>query len=108
NDVTPCVTIAEVGLRSVDEVQVEGYILRNAVSNLGVFVIPRSYLYVPGNDSAKLARAAERGADALIVDLEDAVPPSAKAEARTLVAEWLAGDRLPAADDGGPEVWVRV
>lgn len=71
-------------------------------------MIPRSYLYVPGNDSAKLARAAERGADALIVDLEDAVPPSAKAEARTLVAEWLAGDRLPAADDGGPEVWVRV
>lgn len=68
-------------------------------------MIPRSYLYVPGNDSAKLARAAERGADALIVDLEDAVPPTAKAEARAIVAEWLASDRLPA---DGPEIWVRV
>jgi citrate lyase subunit beta/citryl-CoA lyase len=69
-------------------------------------VIPRSYLYVPGNDATKLARAAERGADALIVDLEDAVPPSAKDEARATVAGWLAADRLPR--DGGPEVWIRV
>ena len=35
----------------------------------------RSALYVPGDSPEKLARALGRGADALIVDLEDAVPP---------------------------------
>lgn len=50
-----------------------------------------------------LAKARDRGADALIVDLEDAVAWDAKEEARSTVAEWL--DNSP---DGGPEVWVRI
>lgn len=69
----------------------------------------RSHLYVPGDQAEKLERAADRGADALIVDLEDSVAPDAKPSARRLVARWLAsrgyGDtagRAPA------EVWVRV
>lgn len=71
----------------------------------------RSHLYVPGDQASRLARAAERGADALIVDLEDAVAPQAKAEARRIVANWLAssGDVGRHEDGRRPvEVWVRV
>jgi citrate lyase subunit beta / citryl-CoA lyase len=47
----------------------------------------RSWLYVPGNRRAFLDRAADRGTDALIVDLEDSVPPADKSAARETV--WL-------------------
>lgn len=68
-------------------------------------MIPRSYLYVPGNDQAKLTKALTRGADALIVDLEDAVPPSGKEAARALVREWLASlDSASLQCD----IWVRL
>jgi len=63
----------------------------------------RSYLFVPGNDAARLAAAWTRNADALVVDLEDAVPAAAKVEARLAVADWL---RDQAAAPG--EVWIRV
>jgi citrate lyase subunit beta/citryl-CoA lyase len=66
----------------------------------------RSYLYVPGDKPEVLAKALGRGADALIVDLEDAVAPSAKDAARGIVREFLAG--LPAAGEGEVEIWVRV
>jgi len=65
--------------------------------------LPRSYLYVPGNAPDKLARALDRGADALIVDLEDAVPPAGKDRARADVLDWLRG-----VDPGGCQLWVRV
>jgi citrate lyase subunit beta/citryl-CoA lyase len=44
----------------------------------------RSLLFLPATSPHLLARATERGADALIVDLEDAVPPARKAEARPM------------------------
>jgi len=66
-------------------------------------VTPRSYLYVPGHRDDMLARAAGRGADALILDLEDAVPAAAKEQARAAVVAYLS-QRDPA----GPEVWVRI
>ncbi|GAA1793893.1 CoA ester lyase [Actinomadura chokoriensis] len=66
--------------------------------------LPRSYLYVPGNAPAKLGKALTRGADALIVDLEDAVPPDGKDAARRAVAAWLGSGP----DTGGAELWVRV
>jgi citrate lyase subunit beta/citryl-CoA lyase len=66
----------------------------------------RSYLYVPGDKPEVLAKALGRGADALIVDLEDAVAPSAKDAARAIVRDFLAG--LPAAGDGEVEIWVRA
>jgi len=50
----------------------------------------RSWLFVPGDSARKIARAAGSGADALILDLEDAVAPDAKPAARALVAEALA------------------
>ena len=62
----------------------------------------RSYLYVPGNAADKLAKAAGRGADALIVDLEDAVPLSMKDDARAAVVAWLRAGPPPL------PVWVRV
>lgn len=47
--------------------------------NLANFTIP---LFVPGNRPERFEKAAISGADAIIIDLEDAVPASAKAEAR--------------------------
>jgi citrate lyase subunit beta / citryl-CoA lyase len=64
----------------------------------------RSYLYVPGDQPHKLRHALASGADAIIADLEDAVAPSAKVDARRSVAEWLA-TRF---DGDQPELWVRV
>ncbi|GAA1624879.1 HpcH/HpaI aldolase/citrate lyase family protein [Catellatospora bangladeshensis] len=62
----------------------------------------RSYLYVPGDAPAKLAKALTVGADALIVDLEDAVPPAAKDTARETVAAFL-GQAT-----SSPRIWVRI
>jgi citrate lyase subunit beta/citryl-CoA lyase len=42
----------------------------------------RSALYVPGSNARALAKVASLGADVVIVDLEDAVAPAAKEEAR--------------------------
>lgn len=50
----------------------------------------RSLLFVPGDSEKKFARAASVGADALILDLEDAVAPSRKAEARFIVRDLIA------------------
>lgn len=52
-----------------------------------------------------LTGALGRGADALIVDLEDSVAPSHKDEAREIVAGWLSD--LPA-NSPLPEIWIRV
>jgi len=58
----------------------------------------RSYLFAPGHNAKLLGKVFGAGADAVMLDLEDAVPPDAKQTARTMVAEALR-DR-PA--------WVRV
>lgn len=63
----------------------------------------RSYLFVPGDRDRMLSRALERGADAVIVDLEDAVAPGRKAEARESTSTWLS--RLGAEAN---DVWVRI
>lgn len=55
--------------------------------------IPRSWLFVPGDSEKKLGKGPETGAHALIVDLEDAVAPSAKAEARRVTRDWLDAHR---------------
>lgn len=54
--------------------------------------IPRSYLFVPGNRPERFSKACAAGADAVIVDLEDAVPVTEKAAARDAVASWLSPD----------------
>ena len=49
----------------------------------------RSYLFVPGNRPERFDKALASGADTIILDLEDAVPPDAKDGARDSVANWL-------------------
>jgi citrate lyase subunit beta/citryl-CoA lyase len=48
-------------------------------------------------------KAYQRGADAILLDLEDAVPPAEKANARKLIK-----DSIPVAARGGAEVGVRI
>jgi len=57
--------------------------------------LKRSYLFVPGNRPERFAKAAASGAGTVILDLEDAVPPEAKAEARNAVCNWLQVARGP-------------
>lgn len=58
----------------------------------------RSYLFAPGHNEKLLSRVFEAGADAVMLDLEDAVPPQAKQRARGMVVDVLA-DRV---------AWVRI
>ncbi|NIE64395.1 CoA ester lyase [Burkholderia sp. Ax-1719] len=63
----------------------------------------RSFLFVPGNKPTWIEKAIESKADALILDLEDSVPPAQKIEAREIVRtklEWLAEQKQ--------RVWVRI
>lgn len=62
-------------------------------------VVPRSYLFVPGNRPERFAKAMSAGADAVILDLEDAVSIPEKAAAREAVA---------AALDPATPVFVRI
>jgi len=55
---------------------------------------PRSYLFVPGHRADRFDKALASGADAVVLDLEDAVAPQDKAVAREALARYLA-----AADD---------
>ncbi len=63
----------------------------------------RSLLYVPVTSERFVARAHTRGADAIILELEDAVAPSEKDRARRLVQEAAA-----TVSQGGADVLVRV
>ncbi len=58
----------------------------------------RSYLFAPGHNEKLLSKVFDAGADAVMLDLEDAVPADHKDTARRLVAEILVDH--PA--------WVRV
>jgi citrate lyase subunit beta/citryl-CoA lyase len=55
-----------------------------------------SYLFVPGNRPDRFAKACAAGADAVIIDLEDAVAPSDKAAARDALANWLGSEEAHA------------
>ncbi len=67
----------------------------------------RTALFAPGSKERVMAKAAESGADAVIFDLEDSVPISAKAEARGLVAQAI--DNTAAMPAGArPVVTVRT
>jgi citrate lyase subunit beta/citryl-CoA lyase len=62
----------------------------------------RSLLFVPGNSAKMIAKASASAADAIILDLEDAVHPDAKPEARNVVVEALASSAT------SPRRYVRV
>ncbi len=63
----------------------------------------RSVLYMPGSNARALEKARTLAADGLILDLEDAVSPDAKEEARRQVCE-----AVKAGGYGGRELLVRV
>lgn len=67
----------------------------------GIGMIARSYLFVPADSEKKLAKARSSSAGALILDLEDSVPPEHRPKARELVREFLA-------EPHSRPVWVRV
>ncbi len=56
-------------------------------------MIARSYLFVPGDRPDRFDKALAAGADAVIVDLEDAVAPASKATARNAVGAWLSAQK---------------
>lgn len=69
--------------------------------------LPRSYLFVPANRPDRVGKALAAGADAVIVDFEDAVAPADKAAAREgLRAPWAGLARQAA--DAGVLLLVRV
>src|ERR1700744_5251555 len=63
----------------------------------------RSLLFVPVTAEKFVRTGADRGADGIILDLEDAVAPSEKERARTLIAE-----AIPQVSRKGGDVLVRV
>ncbi|GAA7770324.1 MULTISPECIES: HpcH/HpaI aldolase/citrate lyase family protein [Cupriavidus] len=69
--------------------------------------VPRSYLFVPASRPERIGKAIAAGADAVIVDLEDAVAPDAKAAARAGLAEpWR--DLQAQADAAGVALLLRI
>jgi citrate lyase subunit beta/citryl-CoA lyase len=64
---------------------------------------PFSYLFVPGNRPDRFDKALASGADAIIIDLEDAVAADDKATAREHIVAWLT-----ARTDPGERVLVRI
>ena len=66
-------------------------------------IVRRSKLYVPVNREKFIAKAWTRGADCIILDLEDSIAPTDKASARKMVK-----DVLPVVQKGGAEVQIRI
>lgn len=66
-------------------------------------LVRRSKLFVPVNREKFVAKAWTRGADCIILDLEDAVAPADKASARKMVK-----DVIPVVNKGGADIQVRI
>ncbi|WP_431273684.1 HpcH/HpaI aldolase/citrate lyase family protein [Variovorax ureilyticus] len=65
----------------------------------------RSLLFVPGHQGARFDKACQSGADAIVLDLEDAVPLDRKDEARAQVVQWLA---VRSKGSASPQIAIRV
>ena len=64
----------------------------------------RSFLFIPGDSEKKLSKVADCGADAVILDLEDAVAPANKVAARSLITQFL----MERTGRRSPQIWVRI
>ena len=64
----------------------------------------RSWLFIPGDSEKKLGKADASGADALILDIEDAVAMDAKPAARSRVRDFLAARP----EERRSQLWVRI
>ena len=67
-------------------------------------MIIRSWLFVPGDSDKKLEKARTNPADALLLDLEDAVADDRQDEARSKLVDYLQ-DR---SDRSAQQLWVRI
>lgn len=65
----------------------------------------RSFLFVPGDSEKKIAKISDSSADAVILDLEDAVSAGRKPLARQMVSEFIGAGPVIA---NGPRLWVRI
>lgn len=63
---------------------------------------PRSFLFVPAHQPDRLVKAIGCGAESLVLDLEDQVPPEHRPAARQALVQW------PGTRGTGVSVWVRV
>ena len=64
---------------------------------------PRTLLYAPGNEPRKVQKVATVGSDAVILDLEDAVPVDEKVATRATLRE-----AIPSVKANGGRVYVRI
>jgi (S)-citramalyl-CoA lyase len=62
--------------------------------NTNMKPVPRSMLFTPATKASHFDKAAEVGAAAVILDLEDSVPTAAKDQARRAALNYLGSDRL--------------
>lgn len=62
-----------------------------ATPQTGALADARTLLFVPGHRPERFAKALASGADAVVIDLEDAVPPDQKAAARAAIQAAWAG-----------------
>ena len=67
-------------------------------------MIRRSVMFTPGDRPEMLRKAPESDADVIVFDLEDAVAPERKAEARGIVGDLLSDPEF----DPDPEICLRV
>jgi citrate lyase subunit beta / citryl-CoA lyase len=68
----------------------------------------RSYLFAPGSDPRVMRKALEAGADAVVLDLEDAVDADRKDDARAAITELLAELAVQSVRTGHPALHVRI
>jgi citrate lyase subunit beta / citryl-CoA lyase len=68
---------------------------------------PTTYLFVPGHRPELIAKARRSAADAVVIDLEDAVAPEQRPAARAATAAALA-EHAAEPPESGQRLWVRV
>ncbi|GFE75541.1 CoA ester lyase [Novosphingobium sp. TCA1] len=66
-------------------------------------IAARSWLFAPGDSEKKMTKAMEGEADIVLIDLEDAVAPDAKAAARPMVHDFIKAN-----PEQRGRLWVRI
>ena len=70
---------------------------------------PRSWLFVPATRPERFIKAVSSGADAVILDLEDAVGRIEKSQARQNVAQFMKNRSIANSfESNGPSLWLRL
>jgi citrate lyase subunit beta/citryl-CoA lyase len=83
-----------------------------AVTPTSIGPAPSTYLFVPGHRPDLIAKARRSAADAVVIDLEDAVAPEQRPAARVATAAVLAEHAelldMESAPTSAQQLWVRV